>query len=138
MFFLIYINDLPENMKCSMKLLADDASLFTVVRDPDQAAMLLNHDLRITEMWAYKWRMSFNTDPVKQAIEVVFSRKRGTINHPTIYFSDTQVTRANEHKHLGIILDSKLSFSCHIQSAISKARQGVGMLHFMSNVQIST
>ena len=53
-FFLICINDLPENMKCSIKLFADDASLFTVVRDPDKAAILLNHDLRIIEAWAYK------------------------------------------------------------------------------------
>ena len=51
-FFLIYINDLPENMKCSIKLFANDASLFTVVRDPDQAAIILNHDLRIIEAWA--------------------------------------------------------------------------------------
>ena len=49
-FFLLYINDLPENMKCSMKLFADDASLFTIVRDPDQAAILLNHDLRAIEV----------------------------------------------------------------------------------------
>ena len=131
-FFLIYINDLPENMKCSIKLFADDASLFTVVRDPDQAVILLNHDQRIIEAWAYKWRMSFNPDPMKQAIEVIFSRTRTTVNHPAIYFSDTQVTRANERKHLGIILDSKLSFSSHIESAISKARQGVGMLRFIS------
>ena len=131
-FFLIYINDLPENMKCSIKLFAGDASLFTVVRDPDQAAILLNHDLRIIEAWSYKWIMSYNTDPMKQAIEVIFSRNPTTVNHPAIYFNDTQVTRANEHKHLSIILDSKLSFSRHIESAISKPRQGVGMLRFIS------
>ena len=38
-----------------------------------------------------------------------------------------------EHKHLGIILDSKLSFSAHIKSAISKTRKGIGLLTYLSN-----
>ena len=31
-----------------------------------------------------------------------------------------------------MILDSKLSFSAHIQAAIAKARKAIGMLKFMS------
>ena len=42
------------------------------------------------------------------------------------------VARANEHKHLGIILDSKLSFSPHIQASISKTRKGIGLLKRLS------
>ena len=37
-----------------------------------------------------------------------------------------------EHKHLGIVLDSKLSFYAHIKAAISKTRKGIGMLKFLS------
>ena len=40
--------------------------------------------------------------------------------------------KVDEHKHLGIILDSKLSFSTHIKAAISKARKGVGLLKYLS------
>ena len=32
-FFLIYINDLPENFLSTVKLFADDESLFTAVND---------------------------------------------------------------------------------------------------------
>ena len=91
-------------MKYSIKLFAYDASLFTVIRDPDQAAILLNHDLRIIEARAYKWGMSFNPDPMRQAIEVIFSRKGTTVNHPAIYFNDTQVIRTNEHKHSSLVI----------------------------------
>ena len=38
----------------------------------------------------------------------------------------------NEHKHLGIILDSKLSFSAHIKAAISKTRKSIGLLKYLS------
>ena len=72
--------------------------------------------------------MSFNPDPAKQAVEVTFSRKRITVDHPRILFKDTPVLKVEEHKHLGIVLDSRLSFARHIQAIITKSRQGIGML----------
>ena len=94
--------------------------------------MDMNYDLRTIQEWAYKWRISFNPDPMKQAVDVVFSKKRTTSSHPPIFFNDTQVVRVDEHKHLDIILDSKLSFSSHILSIISETRQGAGILRYMS------
>ena len=38
----------------------------------------------------------------------------------------------DEHKHLGMFLDSKLSFSTHIKEVIFKIRKGVGMLKYLS------
>ena len=35
----------------------------------------LNKDLQKISEWVYKWKMSFNPDPTKQAEEVIFSRK---------------------------------------------------------------
>ena len=40
--------------------------------------------------------------------------------------------KVDEHKHLGIILDSKLSFSAHIHAVITRSRKGIGMLKFLS------
>ena len=128
----MYINDLTENLRCNVKLFADDTSLFTVVHDPDTAALDMNHDLNLIKLWAHNWRMAFNPDPAKQAVEVTFSRKRITVDHPRILFIDTPVLKAEEHKHLGIVLDSRLSFARHIQTIITKSRQGTGMLRFLS------
>ena len=47
-------------------------------------------------------------------------------------FNNIPVKRVTEHKHLGIILDSKLSFSAHIKSAISKTRMCIGLLKCLS------
>ena len=58
--------------------------------------------------------MSFNPDPTKQAVQVVFTRKCKQIDHPKIYFNDIEVKTVNDHKHLGLILDSKLSFISNI------------------------
>ena len=109
-FFLVYINDLTENLKCNVKLFADDTSLFNVVQNPNAAANDMNHDLEAKKQWAHHWRMSFNPDPQRQAVEIIFSRKRNKIDHPVILFNGTPVKKVDEHKHLGLFLDSKLSF----------------------------
>ena len=131
LFFLVYINDLAVGLKCNVKLFADDTSLFTVVEDSNTAASDMNHDLDLISQWAHTWRMSFNPDPQKQAVELTFSRKKFEIDHPVILFNDIPEKKVTEHKHLGIILDSKLSFSAHINSAISKARKGIGLLKYL-------
>ena len=76
LFFLVYINDLTADLKCNVKLFADDTSLFTVVRESNIAANDMDHDLKLISQWAHDWRMSFNPDPQKQAVELIFSRKR--------------------------------------------------------------
>ena len=120
LFFLVYINDLDTGVKCNVKLSADDTSLFTVAEDSNLAADDMNHDLELIRQWAYDWKMSFNPDPQKQAVELNFSTKRNEMNHSEIRFNNILVIKVEEHKHLGIILDSKLSFSTHIKEVITK------------------
>ena len=76
--------------------------------------------------------MSFNPDRNIQAVELIFSRKNTKTKHPVLLFNKTPVSAVLQHKHLGMILDSRLSFSAHIQAAIAKARKAIGMLKFMS------
>ena len=54
------------------------------------------------------------------------------MDHPVILFNNIPVKQVDEHKHLGLILDSKLSFSAHIKSSITKARKGIGLLKYLS------
>ena len=76
--------------------------------------------------------MFFNPNPQKQAVELTFSKKKIEIDHSVILFNDIPVKKVNEHKHLGIILDSKFSFSAHVKSAISRVRKGIGLLKYLS------
>ena len=72
--------------------------------------------------------MSFNLDPKKPMQEVLFSRKNSNITHPTIYFNNVQVQRANQQKHLGIILDDKLNFKCHIDKVLTKTSKSIAVI----------
>ena len=57
LLFLIYINDLPDNLNSLVKLFADDASLFSTVHDPTLSAEILNDDLNRISEWAHRWKM---------------------------------------------------------------------------------
>ena len=76
--------------------------------------------------------MSFNPDPTKPPIEVIFSTKHNPPVHPPLFFNGVMVKRFNEHKHLGLVLDKKLNFTSHITQAVKKANKGVGVIKFMS------
>ena len=53
LLFLIYINDLPYELKSQAKLFADDTSLFTIVKDRNESANILKKDLLSISKWGY-------------------------------------------------------------------------------------
>ena len=132
LLFLVYINDLVDNISSDAKLFADDTSLFTVVYDENIAAEQLNRDLKIIAEWAYQWKMQFNPDVTKQAVQVIFSQKRDKPIHPPIYFNESGVVTKSEQKHLGMILDSSLNFQSLVREKIVSARRGIGVIQYMS------
>ena len=69
LLFLIYINDLENNIKSNVKFFADDTMLFSIVKDPTTSADELNHDLQNITEWARQWKLEFNPDPSNQATE---------------------------------------------------------------------
>ena len=60
LLFLIYINDIVVDIHSSIRLFADDTSLYIIVDNPQQAANILNADLAKIHLWASRWLVSFN------------------------------------------------------------------------------
>ena len=132
LLFLIYINDLTNDISSNIKLFADDSSLFIKVDDVASAQELLSSDLDKITLWANQWKMKFNPDITKAAIEVIFSWKRNKPDHPFLQFNNIPVSRQTSTKHLGMILDDKLTFRSHISEAIVNAKKGINVLKFLS------
>ena len=59
LLFLIYINDLSDNLISESKLFADDTSIFSIVYDVNKSAEELNKDLNVIKDWAFQFRTSF-------------------------------------------------------------------------------
>ena len=72
--------------------------------------------------------MSFNPDRTKQAQGIIFSRKKNATTHPPLFFNNSEIKLSSNQKHLGLTLDSKLSFNEHINDKIHQANKGVGLL----------
>ena len=87
LFFLIYINDLPQNLHYDVKLFSDGTSLFSVIHDIDASSATLNNDLvKIQEL-----EISFNPDRKKQTQEVMFSRKLRKGFHPMVLYHSCHI-----------------------------------------------
>ena len=128
LLFLIYINDLSEGLSSNTKLFADDTSLFSVIHDSNTSALELNSDLAKINRWAFQWKMSFNPDPKKQVQEVIFSWKSKAISHPPLVLNNNNVIQTISQKHLGIILDTRLSFEKHLETLIYKINKTIGLI----------
>ena len=132
LLFLIYINDLEQNIKSNVNFFTDDTMLFSVVNNPSISANELNQDLKVISQWAYQWKRKFNPDLNKQATELLFSCKKTVQITHLFFFNESIVPKVNEQKHLGLILDSKLSFERHVNEKIMKAKKGIGIIKYLS------
>ena len=134
LLFLVYINDLPDGINSLCKIFADDTSLFLKAYDIHKSASKLNDDLEKISYWAYQRKMQFDTYPKKQANEITFSRKTSSNNlsHPPIKFNKTDISKSPHQKHLGIVLDSKLSFNAHVDQNIKKCNKIIGLIRRLS------
>ena len=128
LLFLVYISDLPNELKSNAKLFADGTSLFTIVKYKQESADVLHHDLSLISKWAFNWKMLINPDTNKRAQEVILSRKKRAQNHPNISLNNIQHERVSHKKHLGIKLDEKLNFKKHIDSTFLKVNRGIAVL----------
>ena len=59
--FLIFINDLPENIRLSVRLFADDCVLYRNIESP-MDCQILQDDLNSLAQWETDWQMKFNVD----------------------------------------------------------------------------
>ena len=84
-----------------MKIFADDTSLFSLVRDPNESSAKPGKDLGRVARWVHQWKMSFNVDLSKQAVEVHFSRKINPVDTPPVYLNNLALASSETRKHLG-------------------------------------
>ena len=108
--------------------------LHVSVRGSNTTALELNSNLAKINTWVFQWKMSFNPDPKKQTQEVIFSRKSKAISHASLIFNNNNVIQTTSQKHLGIILDTRLSFEKHLETVLCKINKTIGLIQTMQNL----
>ena len=125
LLFLIYINDLVDDIDSCIKLFADDTSLYVIVDNEFEASVQLNKDLDTISSWANQWLVSFNPNKTES---MVISKRTVGDRHPPLLMNDVQIREVEHHKHLGVIISDNLSWNTHVEDIVKKASSRLNMM----------
>ncbi len=125
MLFLIYINDVAQDIESDIYLFADDTSIFRSGFNNENLALGINSDLNKISLWAKKWKININPS---KTVAMLFTKKSNPNTNFTIKLNDDIIGLSNHHKHLGLWLSHNLQWKKHINESASKARQRLGCI----------
>ena len=81
LLFLVYVNDICDDLLSISRLFADDTSLTCSASHVPDIEGIINHDLQICQ-WAERWLLSFNPS---KAVAMLFTTKN--VSFPLTYCS---------------------------------------------------
>lgn len=123
LLFLLYINDITDNVTNMARLFADDTSLSYSGENLQNIEIEINEDLRKLNQWATTWLVDFN--PKKTKALVISNTEVPNIN---IEFNQESVEIIKNHKHLGVTLSSNGTWTSHIDNIAQSALKQVNVL----------
>ena len=108
--FLLYINDLPDDVICNIAICADDTTLYSKCNQASdlwqqlELASELESDLRDTVDWGRKWLVDFNAGKT-QLVSFEQSKNTGAID---VKMDGSVLEEKTSFKMLGLTFSSKL------------------------------
>ena len=118
LLFVIYINDLPENIKSHIYLFADDCKFFREIITLEDID-IMQEDLDTLYEWSQKWLLTFHPD---KCVNLRITLRKDAQTH-VYQLGDYELKNVDEVKDLGVKVDSKLKFESHISEKVNKANQ---------------
>ena len=120
LLYLCHINDLPDTVKSTVRLLADDCLLYRQNKSREDHSSL-KYDLQNLETWAKTWGMCFNA---KKCYIM-------SINTKSTHFYQLDghiLQQVPENPYLGVTISEDLKWSSHISKITKKANSSLGFL----------
>ncbi len=102
LLFLVYVNDITENLLSITRLFADDSSLSFTTQNADDLEGIINHDLLTISAWAKQWLVTFNPNKTDAMILTL----RPLVQPLHLNFDGTEISFVENHKHLGLTLSN--------------------------------
>ena len=117
--FVVYINDLLDNITSDGFMFADDTKIFRRITTRDDA-LKLQEDIGKLEDWSNVWQLHFN----HEKCHVLTMGKFENIQHAHRYVVyNNEIDHVFEEKDLGVTIDSDLRFEEHIAIKIRVANE---------------
>ena len=121
--FLVYINDLPDELSSQVRLFADDTAVYLTIGGADDGKVLQN-DLDRLSVWEDRWDMEFN--PSKCQVVQVTSSKNPINAAYTLHGQILEVVTCA--KYLGVDISSGLSWNTHIDRITGTATRTLNFI----------
>jgi len=121
LLFLIYINDIDEDILSKFEKFADDSKVAKVVNNTNDAE-LLRGDLEKLNKWSKDWQMEFNVDKC----QVMHLGKNSLNSQYTLGGCTLKPTESE--RDLGVFVDKTFKFSEQCNKAANSANAIIGMI----------
>lgn len=126
LLFIIYINDMVKSVEFSkLVLFADDALLYVCGDNITECVTKINHDLEKLNVWFKMNKLNLNLKKTK----CMFFNDNASTN---INIDNKIIEKVNDIKYLGIMIDNKLDFKCHVQYICKKIAKKI---YFFSKIR---
>lgn len=127
LLFLIYVNNIYKiGLKGDVTLYADDTSLFYSGHSLETVISQAQHDLDLLHIWLQSNLLTINASKTKYVIFCAKNKKIG--NHSPLTINGENITKVNNEKYLGLILDSQLTWKPQIEKVRNKINSLTGAL----------
>lgn len=123
LLFLIYINDLPQSAS-GVSLFADDTALVRSNTDSN----ILQEDLQSGINDVFNWMIRWRLKPNIAKTEIMFIPPLSTNRVFLFPSSSTPITIVSHHRHLGLHIDSHLSWSHQVEHIKKRTSMALGCL----------
>ena len=124
LLFVVYINDILENLSSDGFLFADDTKLFRAITSREDS-LNLQSDIDALKEWSIKWGMEFNRDKCHVLTLGKFENTKHTHRYQ---LGEDEIEHVFTEKDLGITIDSELTYEEHIANKIRVANGIVGLM----------
>ena len=115
LLFLIFINDIVNDIESVIKLVADDTGMSLALTYPDIRADILNADLHKMSDWAKRWKVKLNEEKTELLNCIRDQNQVLPLKFEGIALLDTA-----QHKHLGMTLQNNCKWDEHIKNITSE------------------
>jgi len=100
--FLLYINDITDNINSQIRLFADDTVIYREIND-QKDHLILQRDLDDLSVWADLWQLNFN---ITKCYHLGITNKTVPLSHNYLLNNRT-ISGTTSTKYLGIIINQK-------------------------------
>ena len=119
LLFVLFINDLPDNIKSNIKLFADDLKLIGNANCHED----ILEDLKELEYWEQLWLLKFNVDKCK-----VVHVKHNDNPHHDYFLDGLKLKESEQERDLGVLTSDTLLWNDQIKSCIAKANKMISWI----------